>query len=63
MLLNDLSSPEAIKQIQRDKEVVTFCGHGNRSMSAAKMLSEKGYNVKTIEGGLDGWNKVDDIAR
>jgi rhodanese-related sulfurtransferase len=32
-------------------------------MSAAKMLSEKGYNVKTIEGGLDGWNTVDDIAR
>lgn len=63
ILLNDLSSPEAIKQIPRDKEVVTFCGHGNRSMSAAKMLSEKGYNVKTIEGGLDGWNTVDDIAR
>jgi rhodanese-related sulfurtransferase len=63
ILLNDLSSPEAIKQIPRDKEVVTFCGHGNRSMSAAKMLSGKGYNVKTIEGGLDGWNTVDDIAR
>jgi glyoxylase-like metal-dependent hydrolase (beta-lactamase superfamily II)/rhodanese-related sulfurtransferase len=60
--LGDLSSPEALKQIPRDKEVVTFCGHGNRSMSAAKMLSEKGYNVKTIEGGLDGWNTVNDIA-
>lgn len=60
--LNDLSSSEALKQIPKDKEVVTFCGHGNRSMSAAKMLSEKGYNVKTIEGGLDGWNTVNDVA-
>jgi glyoxylase-like metal-dependent hydrolase (beta-lactamase superfamily II)/rhodanese-related sulfurtransferase len=60
--LNDLSSPEALKQIPRDKEVVTFCGHGNRSMGAAKILSEKGYNVKTIEGGLDGWNTVNDTA-
>jgi glyoxylase-like metal-dependent hydrolase (beta-lactamase superfamily II)/rhodanese-related sulfurtransferase len=60
--IDDLSSPEALKQIPKDKEVVTFCGHGNRSMNAAKILSEKGYNVKTIEGGLDGWNMVNDIA-
>lgn len=60
--IDALSSPEALKQIPKDKQVVTFCGHGNRSMSAAKMLSEKGYDVKTIEGGLDGWNSVYDIA-
>jgi glyoxylase-like metal-dependent hydrolase (beta-lactamase superfamily II)/rhodanese-related sulfurtransferase len=60
--IDDLSSLEALKQIPKGKEVVTFCGHGNRSMNAAKILSEKGYNVKTIEGGLDGWNKVDDVA-
>ena len=28
----------------------------------AKILSEKGYDAKTIEGGLDGWNKVDYVA-
>ena len=27
--IDDLSSPEALKQIPKDKEVVTFCGHGN----------------------------------
>jgi glyoxylase-like metal-dependent hydrolase (beta-lactamase superfamily II)/rhodanese-related sulfurtransferase len=60
--IDALSSSEALKQIPKDKQVVTFCGHGNRSMSAAKMLSEKGYDVKTIEGGLDGWNSVYDIT-
>jgi glyoxylase-like metal-dependent hydrolase (beta-lactamase superfamily II)/rhodanese-related sulfurtransferase len=60
--IDALSSPEMIEQIPKDKQVVTFCGHGNRSMTAAKILSEKGYNATSIEGGLDGWNSVYDIA-
>ena len=60
--IDALSSPETLKQIPKDKQVVTFCGHGNRSMSAAKMLSEKGFDARSIEGGLDGWNTVYDVA-
>lgn len=60
--IDALTSPEMIKQIPKDKQVVTFCGHGKRSMSAAKILSEKGYDARSIEGGLDGWNRVYDIA-
>ena len=54
--IGDLSSPEILKQIPKDKQIVTFCGHGNRSMGAAKILSEKGYDARSIEGGLNGWN-------
>jgi glyoxylase-like metal-dependent hydrolase (beta-lactamase superfamily II)/rhodanese-related sulfurtransferase len=60
--IDALSSPDSLKQIPKDKEIVTFCGHGNRSMAAAKLLSRLGYNVKSIEEGLDGWNSVYDIA-
>jgi glyoxylase-like metal-dependent hydrolase (beta-lactamase superfamily II)/rhodanese-related sulfurtransferase len=60
--IDALLSPETLKQIPKDKQVVTFCGHGNRSMSAAKILSEKGYDARSIEGGLDGWNNVYDIV-
>jgi glyoxylase-like metal-dependent hydrolase (beta-lactamase superfamily II)/rhodanese-related sulfurtransferase len=60
--IDALSSADSLKQIPKDKEIVTFCGHGNRSMAAAKTLSELGYNVKSIVGGLDGWNSVYDIA-
>jgi glyoxylase-like metal-dependent hydrolase (beta-lactamase superfamily II)/rhodanese-related sulfurtransferase len=60
--IDTLSSADSLKQIPKDKEIVTFCGHGNRSMAAAKTLSELGYNVKSIVGGLDGWNSVYDIA-
>jgi glyoxylase-like metal-dependent hydrolase (beta-lactamase superfamily II)/rhodanese-related sulfurtransferase len=60
--MGDLSSPEILGQIPKDKQVVTFCVHGNRSMSAAKILAEKGYDARSIEGGLDGWNSVYDLA-
>lgn len=60
--IDSLSSVDSLKQIPKDKEIITFCGHGNRSMAAAKTLSELGYNAKSIVGGLDGWNSVYDIA-
>src|SRR5919112_4696511 len=60
--IDSLSSADSLKQIPKDKEIVTFCGHGNRSMAAAKILSELGYNANSIVGGLAGWNTVYDIA-
>jgi glyoxylase-like metal-dependent hydrolase (beta-lactamase superfamily II)/rhodanese-related sulfurtransferase len=60
--LDKLSSAEMMKNIPKDKEVVTFCARGNRSMSAAQMLSEKGFNVRSMEGGLTGWNAVYDVS-
>src|SRR3954451_15334895 len=47
--IDALSSPDALNQIPKDKEIVTFCGHGIRSKGAAKILSGMGYNVKSIE--------------
>ena len=60
--IDDLSSPQSLEQIPKDKEIVAFCARGNRSMSAAKILSKHGYRVKSVEGGLEGWNTVYDVA-
>ena len=60
--VDTITSRAALKQIPKDKEIITFCTHGQRSSNAAKMLSELGYRVKTIEGGLDGWSNLYDIA-
>jgi glyoxylase-like metal-dependent hydrolase (beta-lactamase superfamily II)/rhodanese-related sulfurtransferase len=60
--IDDLSYPRSLEQIPKDKEIVAFCARGNRSMSAAKMLSRHGYKVKSVEGGLAGWNTVYDVA-
>ncbi len=37
--------------------IVTFCGGGKASMIAAEMLSLKGYDAFSLEGGLNEWNK------
>jgi glyoxylase-like metal-dependent hydrolase (beta-lactamase superfamily II)/rhodanese-related sulfurtransferase len=60
--IDTLSSPHALEKIPKDKQVVTLCSHGIRSFMAAKYLSQLGYNVRSLEGGLTAWNNVYDIA-
>jgi glyoxylase-like metal-dependent hydrolase (beta-lactamase superfamily II)/rhodanese-related sulfurtransferase len=57
-----LNDSNLLKEIPKDKEIVTVCAHGNRSLMAARILSQLGYNVKSIKGGMAGWNKVYDVA-
>jgi len=52
-----------IKEIPKDKEIITICAHGIRSMAAANFLNKLGYNVKSLSGGMAGWNKVYDVAQ
>jgi len=52
-----------IKEIPKDKEIITICAHGIRSMAAANFLNQLGYNVKSLSGGMVGWNKVYDVAQ
>lgn len=60
--LDKLSSDEQIRNIPRDREVITVCSHGMRSKMAAEYLSQLGYNVKSIRGGMVAWNKINDLA-
>lgn len=57
-----VDSSNILKEIPKDKEIITVCAHGNRSLIAAKLLSQFGFNVKSVSGGMSGWNKVADIA-
>ena len=57
-----MNDPNLLKEIPKDQEIVTLCAHGNRSMMAARLLNQLGYNVKSVRGGMAGWNKVYDIA-
>jgi glyoxylase-like metal-dependent hydrolase (beta-lactamase superfamily II)/rhodanese-related sulfurtransferase len=60
--LDKLSSAEQIRNIPKDSEVITVCSHGMRSKMAAEFLSQLGYNVKSVRGGMVAWNKVNDLA-
>ncbi len=59
LFMNDSS---LLKEIPKDKEIVTVCAHGNRSLMAARLLNQLGYNVKSVRGGMAGWNKVYGVA-
>jgi rhodanese-related sulfurtransferase len=63
--LNELGyrSPD---EIDPEEEIILVCHHGVRSMEAALLLWEMGYeNVKSLAGGIDRWAvEVDpDLAR
>lgn len=60
--VDKIFSNDSLKQIPKDKEIITFCAHGHRSAIAAQALSSLGYIVKTVHGGMSGWSKVYDIA-
>ncbi|MFH1147393.1 MAG: FAD-dependent oxidoreductase [Pseudomonadota bacterium] len=45
-----------LDELDRDKEVITFCKIGLRSYETARILKGAGFkNVKFVDGGLDMW--------
>ena len=50
------SSKESLRDLPRDKRIVTICPHGNRSTVAKYLLQRYGYNVGNLEGGLKSWS-------
>ncbi len=51
-----------LKQIPRDRSVVTYCNMHQRGESrgerAAALLREQGYQVQTIDGGYPAWKEA-----
>jgi phage shock protein E len=40
------------------KEIICYCGSGNRSVSAALTLRGKGFQASSLDGGIGEWNFV-----
>ena len=45
-----------VSELPRDKEIIVYCRVGNRSAYACSYLSQLGYKVKNLEGGIMVWN-------
>ncbi len=55
-----------IKKLAKEKDIVVYCHHGNRSAFAAELLRRNRIkNARTMSGGIEDWSrKIDDkIAR
>ena len=44
-----------MSEVPTDREVVTVCHSGNRSMMAARHLEKAGYQVKNLQSGMMRW--------
>ena len=51
---------ENLDKIPKDREIIVYCHHGIRSYEAAKLLKEKGFNVRSLVGGIDVWSRFID---
>ena len=54
-VLEDTYTKIATETLPKDKPVALYCRSGNRSKTAARILSEKGYEVIELGTGFRGW--------
>lgn len=46
---------KATRSIDKERPVYIYCRSGKRSMTAATLLSEKGYRTINLDGGILAW--------
>lgn len=44
-----------LHELDKDKEYIMVCRSGNRSGLASEWLTEKGFQVKNMVGGMSNW--------
>ena len=57
-VLNDDFINKVESQLSKDKTVAVYCGLGKRSPVAAEKLSDAGYKVLNLAGGLQAWKQA-----
>ncbi len=50
---------KSLKALDTSKPVAVYCRSGKRSADAARKLSEKGYHVTNLKGGILAWKGKD----
>ena len=50
--------PANLHKIDKSRPVIVVCRAGSRSMSAANFLSQQGYNVQNLTGGMVAWARA-----
>ena len=52
--LGDLAA--RVRELPKDRELITICHHGLRSLAARSLLQHAGFaNVRSLAGGVDAW--------
>ena len=46
-----------LAELPRDRPIVAHCAVGQRSLKAAKMLRDKGFQAVSLKGGMTAWRR------
>jgi rhodanese-related sulfurtransferase len=49
------SIPLRLNDLDREKDIVVYCAHGNRSYGVAGWLNQQGYTARSLKGGIVDW--------
>lgn len=49
-------------ELDKTKEIIVHCHHGMRSEKVAGLLRTKGFNAKSLKGGIDAWSEEVDSS-
>lgn len=55
MNIQDADFAQQIATLDKSKPVCVYCKAGGRSANASQMLSDLGYTVYNLDGGMDAW--------
>lgn len=48
---------ETLDQLPKVQEIILTCTTGNSARRCAAILSNQGYQIRLLEGGMTAWNK------
>ena len=49
---------DAVKSLDKTRPIAIYCRSGKRSAAAAQNLTEKGYKVTNLTGGIIAWDEA-----
>ena len=53
--------PGRMHELDRTKEIIVLCHHGNRSRLATEILRRNGFTLaRNLDGGIDAWSQLID---
>lgn len=53
----DYEDAPALFSLPKEKTIILYCERGASSLVRAREMEEKGYRVKSLAGGIHGWQE------
>ncbi len=47
---------DRLEELPRDRELLLYCKSGKRSYDAARALTQRGFRVRALPGGIESWH-------